>query len=198
MSRRARRPATRARAVTATPNDPARPIRALAAARGTPAAEGLLDAWEDALVADPAAFDASVAFLTEQGVEHFAAVERQYLLACCAELADDPFYGAACDRLEARLDAIAREWGVDLDHDPDDELREESPQYRAVADALATLRDALEVEFLCAIGAPEVARWLLHEPERYAQLFHEGPASLFGGPRLVLDADDDPFGVLLP
>ena len=198
MSRRARRPGTRARAKTPVAADPARTIRALADARGTAAAEALLDAWEEAVVADQAAFDASVAFLTEQGAERFTAVERQYLLACCAELADDPFYGAACERLEERLEDIAREWGLDLDHDPDDELREESPQYRAVSDALAMLRDALQVEFLCAIGAPEVARWLLHEPERYEQLFHEGPVSLQGGARLILGADDDPFGVLLP
>jgi hypothetical protein len=200
MTRRASRPGT-PRAQSAgrprAPNaDPLRTLSRLLATRGTPDAERSLEAWIDASMASPDVFSASADYLAAS-TSGFSTAESWYLLAALAEMVDDPVLSPACDALEDRLEVEERSWpgneGLTMDAHA---LSEASPVYRAMSDAWSSLRVAIEVGFLRDIGVPPAARAMTAPDGMWERTMRDAEATLLGVPRLVIDADDDPFGIL--
>lgn len=211
MSRRASRPSgspARRSGSSAVKSDPLQPLLALLAKRGTDQAEAAFDRWYDALVETPDAFVASADYLAVPHAEGFSADERWLLLSMVSELADHPVYGDTCADLEAQLELEARECSADIvaaassdvstGEISDEQLRAASPVYRTLSDAWTALRTAIEVSFLRDIGMPDMARAMIDDTGRFKRALRDGEATLLGVPRIVLTADDDPFGILLP
>jgi hypothetical protein len=189
MSRRASRPSgsrVRRSGAPAGKSDPMQPLLALLSRRGTDRAEDALDRWVDAVADNPDVFAASGDYLAKAHPDGFTPDERWLLLSIVADL-------------EAQLDLEAREWPEDGPESPTDEqLRAASPVYRALSDAWSAMRTAIEVSFLRDIGMPEMARAMIDDAGRWERALRDGEATLLGVPRIVLTADDDPFGILLP
>ena len=200
MVRRATRsPGSRPRAARpAVAGDPLRTLRALAEQRGSAKAEELLERWMDAVTSQPGVFEASAELVADPAETLFPLAERWYLASMLAELAMDPVFTPTADDLGARLDEEARSWpGNEAEQMSDDELKEASPLFLALSEALGAVELAMEVGFLCRIGLTDMARAMLHDADgRYARLLRDGEATLLGVPRIVLDAGDDPFGIL--
>jgi hypothetical protein len=70
--------------------------------------------------------------------------------------------------------------------------------YLALAEVQQALLLAQQVEWLDTIGRGDMARALMHEPELWDRTMQAGETTLLGGARIVMTADDDPFGILLP
>jgi hypothetical protein len=202
MTRRATRsPGARTRrpAAPATAQDALRTLRALESRRGTGSAERALEHWEESVSERPEVFAASAAALATGDGFAFTDTERWVLLASLAEFAEDEMLAAASDDLADRLDAEAAAWPGNVAGQLDEEtLRLESPAYLALSEAYSALRTASEVLFLRDIGRADMARALLHEPATWERAMRDGEATLLGLPHIVLAADDDPFGILLP
>jgi len=202
MSRRATRPSgsrvRRSGSPAANP-DPLQPLQTLLARRGTNRAEEALDRWMDALAQTPDAFEAASTYLASAHTDGFTTDERWLLLSILAEMADHPLYGDTCADLETQLELEAREWpDANSDAPNDEQLRAASPVYRALSDAWSALRTAIEVSFLRDIGMPDMARAMIDDTGSWERALRDGEATLLGVPRIVLTADDDPFGILLP
>jgi hypothetical protein len=201
MTRRASRsPGLRARrsGAAARPADPLHALRSLEARRGTPAAERALEVWERGAADDAHAFAASAEALARGEDWQFSPDERRLLLGILAECSADPQLLPMLDTLADRLDAEAQSWpGGDDDELDEEALREASPAYRALSDAYEMVRTAQEALFLRDIGRADLARELLDDPAAWDRACGLGEASLLGAPRVVLSADDDPFGILL-
>ncbi len=202
MSRRASRPSgSRARrsGSPAARTDPLQPLQTLLARRGTDRAEDALDRWVDAIAEAPDVLDATSTYLAAAHAGGFTTDERWLLLSIVAQMADHSVYGAACDDIEAQLEVEAGEWPDADPHAPNDaELRAASPVYHALSDAWSALRTAIEVGFLRDIGMPDMARAMIDDTGSWERALRDGEATLLGLPRIVLTADDDPFGILLP
>lgn len=202
MSRRASRPSgSRARPrVSAGGGKPLQSLTNLLGARGTEQAEAALDKWVDDIAESADVFGASAAFLANAEQKGFSRDERWLLLSIAAEIADDPVLGNCCEALEARMEHEALEWqgetgGESIDDEP---LRRESPLYRALSDAWSSVRMAIEVSFLRDIGMTDMTRAMTEDVNTWERALRDGEATLLGVPRIVLTADDDPFGILLP
>lgn len=203
MPRRASRPAgsrsTRRPGTNAASADALHTLKALLAKRGTDAAEAALDRWVDALSDSPATFASSAEYLAAESPDGFSREERWLLLSIAAEMVDDPVLGDACEDLEGRMEAEAKNWpGYNDDTLDHEKLSSESPIYRALSEAWSGLRAAIEVSFLQDIGMPEMACTMIDDAGRWERALRDGEATLLGIPRIVLAADDDPFGILLP
>jgi hypothetical protein len=173
-------------------------LRAIEERRGTPAARDAFERWEDELYESPKAVDASVEYLARTKAGAFTADERWFLLALLTEISADPQLQGAGDLLADRLEEEARSApGYGTEAFDEAQWTDESPVYAALSDAWDALRVAGEVTFLRNSGMPEMARAYLHDGPEYDRALRDGESSLFGLPRLVLDASDDPFGVLL-
>jgi len=202
MTRRASRPSgSRVRRIgsPAAKTDSLQPLHTLLARRGTNRADEALERWLDAIADMPDAFAESSTYLASVHPDGFTTDERWLLLSMLAETADHPLYGDTCADLETQLELEANEWpDADPDARSDDQLRAASPVYRALSDAWSALRTAIEVSFLRDIGMPEMARAMIDETGSWERALRDGEATLMGVPRIVLTADDDPFGILLP
>lgn len=202
MPRRASRPAgsrTRRPGTNAASVDALHTLKALFAKRGSDAAEAALDRWVDALSESPETFSASAEYLAAESPDGFTREERWLLLSIAAEVVDDPVLGDACEELEGRMEVEAKNWPGSNDDTLDHEkLRSESPVYRALSEAWSGLRAAIEISFLHDIGMPEMARAMIDDAGNWERSLRDGEATLLGIPRIVLTADDDPFGILLP
>ncbi len=129
----------------------------------------------------------------------FSRDERWLLLSIAAEMADDPVLGDCCEELERRMEQEALQWEGLADTSANYEsMRQESPLYRALSDAWSSVRLAIEVSFFRDIGMTEMARALLEDVNSWERALRDGEATMLGVPRIVLTADDDPFGILLP
>jgi hypothetical protein len=202
MTRRASRPSgsrVRRSGSPAAKTDPLQPLQTLLARRGTPRAEEALERWLDALGQTPDAFTAAADYLAAPQEGGFTSDERWLLLSIVAEMADHPLYGDTCADLETQMELEAKEFpDVDPDAHNDEPLRAASPVYRALSDAWSALRTAIEVSFLRDIGMPDMARSMIDDTGSWERALRDGEATLLGVPRIVLTADDDPFGILLP
>lgn len=201
MSRRASRSSHSTRSLrspAAGARDPLARLRAIEERRGTPAARDAFERWEDELYESPGAVEAAVAYLARTKAGAFSADERWFLIALLTEISADPQLQAASDLLADRLEEEARSApGYGTEAFDEAQWTEASPVYAALSDAWDALRVAGEVTFLRNIGMPEMARAYLHEGPEYDRALRDGESSLFGLPRIVLDASDDPFGILL-
>lgn len=201
MTRRASRPSTsrsRRGANTATSSAPLTSLLALEEKRGGEDASILLDKWRDAVYASSDVFLASANHLTTANEQGFSKDERWFLLALLAEAVDDEQLGPACDALEERMEEEAAKWArVEDDELDDTKLREASPVYLTMSDAWSSLRLAIEVNFFNAIGLTDAARALVSDGNEWERALRDGEATLLGVPRIVLTADDDPFGILM-
>jgi hypothetical protein len=173
-------------------------LQALESSRGGENASVLLDKWRDSVDKSEQVFSASVAYLSTGKPEGFTKDECWFLLALLAEAVDDEELGPACEALEARLEEEAAKWPGDHDDEPDDsKLRELSPVYLTMSDAWSSLRLAIEVNFFSTIGLADAARALVSDGNEWERALRDGEATLLGVPRIVLTADDDPFGILM-
>lgn len=201
MSRRASRssrPTRSLRSPSAGGRDALARLRAIEERRGTPAARDAFERWEDELYESPGAVDAAVEYLARTRAGAFSVDERWFLIALLTEISADPQLQAASDLLADRLEDEARSApGHGTEAFDEAQWTEESPVYAALSDAWDALRVAAEVTFLRNSGMPEMARAYLHEGPEYDRALRDGESSLFGLPRIVLDASDDPFGILL-
>lgn len=212
MSRRASRPSgNRTRSRSAVSAQPLLQLTNLLKARGTDHAEAALDLWVDALVESPEIFQASAAFLanaagvssvseaTSIAAPGFTRDERWLLLSLAAEIADDPILGDCCAELERRMELEVQEW-PERSGEQSSEAPipyQDSPLYRTLSDAWTNVRLAIEVSFLRDIGMTEMTRAMLEDPNTWERALRDGEATLLGMPRIVLTAEDDPFGILM-
>lgn len=201
MTRRASRSSSsRARpgAKAVASSAPLSTLLALEAKRGGEEASMMLDKWRDSVDGSAAIFSASAAYLSSGKPEGFSKDERWFLLALLAESVDDEDLGPACEALEARMEEEAAKWPGDHESELDDtQLREASPVYLTMSDAWSSLRLAIEVNFFNAIGLTDAARALVSDGNEWERALRDGEATLLGVPRIVLTADDDPFGILM-
>jgi len=202
MSRRASRSSHSARSLrspAAGARDPLARLRAIEERRGSAAAREAFDRWEDELYESPAAVNASIDYLARTRAGAFTPDERWYLLALLTEISADPRLQGVSDQLADRLEDEARSApGHGTEAFDEAAWSEESPVYAALSDAWDALRVAAEVTFLRDCGMPEMARAYLQDGPEYDRALRDGEASLFGLPRIVLGASDDPFGILMP
>ena len=70
--------------------------------------------------------------------------------------------------------------------------------YLALAEAQQAVLLASQVSYLEQVGRADMARALMHDPDSWDRAMRDGEATLLGGARIVMTADDDPFGILLP
>ncbi len=201
MTRRASRPGgsrTRRPSQPRAKLEPLQHIRALLAARASESATGALDRWVDAIAEFPEEFNASVRYLAQHEADGFTTDERWLLLSIAMEMAEDPMLSDACEELELRIDAEARAWpGYDTGDLNYEQMRAELPAYAAVSDAWSALRTYIEVHFLHELGMHDMARSFVDSTSQWERRLRDGEATLLGVPRIVLSADDDPFGILL-
>jgi hypothetical protein len=174
-------------------------LESLLARRGSDRAEAALDRWVDAITESSDVFVASAAHLAEQRPDGFTRGERWMLLSIMAEVADDSVLGDACEALEARMEEEARSIpGFDPDTADDVAMRQESPYYRVLSDAWSSMRLAIETTFLRDIGMADMARAMIDDDGSWERTLRDAEATLLGIPRIVLTAEDDPYGILLP
>jgi hypothetical protein len=158
----------------------------------------MFDKWRDSVDGSEAVFTSSAQYLSTAKPEGFSKDERWFLLALLAEAVDDDELGPACEALEARMEEEAGKWpGNDNDELDDTQLREASPVYLTMSDAWSSLRLTIEVNFFNTIGLPDAARALVSDGNEWERALRDGEATLLGVPRIVLTADDDPFGILM-
>ncbi len=199
MVRRATRsPGARPRTPrAATSTDPLLLLRALAEQRGAPGADDALDRWLSSMSTTPGLFEASADFLATRTETLFSTPERWFLLSILSEMYVDPVLTEAVDELEARLDDEERSWpGNDGQLMSEEALRDASPVYAALGDAMGALQHAISVSFLGNIGMADVARAMTNDDGVFSRLVRDGEATLLGVPRIVLGPDDDPFDIL--